>query len=196
MKELADLNYKELDSLSVEEKLKFLEEEFNMYEMNSQLQYDISQLSENNIIKFLESVVNGKSNFEVTQAGEYPAKKVAGIYKHANIEESEFFELLRILYLNDYVEVFKYKEFHIEEESVNSIFDNTPDNTHQHRYNLHRLYKTSKELFNEENYNGMENKGSEATMYYKFLKYGTIVDKICSYNTLIRLSNKGIVTVK
>ncbi|WP_312471224.1 hypothetical protein [Neobacillus sp.] len=194
MVELANLIYKELDSLSLEEKINLLEKEFNMYQSNRTIQYEINDLNENTIIKLLESVMNAKSSFQITQGGEYPAKLVADIYKYSNFGESEFFDHLKILYLNDYIEYVKVEEFDIKEESPEVIYDNHSqfDTTLQLRFNLHRLYRTNRELFNEERYIGLESIGSEARMYYRFLDYGTIIDKICSYETLMRLSNKGM----
>jgi len=192
LKGIADLNYKELDSLSLEEKSNLLMEEYRIYEINSVLQYEISELNEKKIIRLLESIIEAEANFQITQEGEYPAKLVADVASHSDFNEDEFFEYLKILFLNDYIDVFKDEDFPVAKESKNVIIENNPDLTYQLRYNLHRLYRNNRELFNEENFSGIENYNSESQMYYSFLKYGTIVEKICSYQTLIRLSNKGM----
>lgn len=192
MKELADLNFKELDSLTKEEITELLNKEFEMTEVNSSIQFNIEDLDENTIIKFLELIMNVKSNFQITEGGEYPAKSVADIFHHSKMEEHEFFVQLKVLYLNDYIEYFETEYFNINKDSRDVIFENSIDATYQIRYNLHRLYRNHKELFNEEWFNGFESPGSEAKMYHKFLNYGTLLEKICSYQTLIRLSNKGM----
>lgn len=194
MKELVDLNFEELDSMEIEEKKKLLDKEFEMYEINNSKKYLIDELSESSIVNFLDSVMNSESNHQITQGGEYPAKNVADIFNHSNLEKNEFFENLRILYLNDYIEYFTMEEFDISKDSRDVFYENVDniDSTYQLRFNLHRLFKTDNELFNEERFYGLESIGSEARMYSRFLFYGTIVDKICSLNTLVRLSNKGM----
>lgn len=194
MSELRNLTYKELDALSLEEKTSLLNKEFDMVQINSAFQWNLDNLNENKIINFLESVMNANSNHQITQGGEYPAKSAKDILNYSNFEENEFYDYLKILYLNDYIEYFKAEVFDINEESRDTIYDNIGevDATHQLRFNLHRLYRNHNELFNEEKYLGLENIGSEPRMYYEFLEYGTIIDIICSHQTKIRLSNKGM----
>ncbi|EDL65987.1 hypothetical protein [Bacillus sp. SG-1] len=194
MPELSELDFHGLDELSIDDKKNLLQEEYDMYQVNSSIRYEFDNLNEDAMNEFLESVFNAKAVMEVTQGGEYPAKLVASINDHSNLEEEEFFHLLRVLYLNDYIEYFKDKEFDLSEESKDVIYEdaNAVDTTFKTRYNLHRLFRNDKELFNEEYFSGHESINSEERMYYKFLNYGTIIDQICSYGTLIRLSNKGM----
>lgn len=194
MKEFADLDYLELDSLTKEDKQKYLEKEFEISGINTSLLFDLDILEENKVINLLESVMNAKSSREVTQGGVYPAKLVYDIFTYSKIEESEFYNYLKILYLNGFIEYLTLEDFDIELESRKVSFENINfiDPTQQFRYNLHRLYRTDKDLFNEEVYTGLQSLNSEEEMYYRFLNRGGLVEIICSYKPLIRLSNKGM----
>ncbi|EFI67588.1 hypothetical protein BFZC1_15535 [Lysinibacillus fusiformis ZC1] len=194
MKEFADLDYLELDSLTKEDKQKFLEKEYEISDINMSLLLDLDNLEENKVINLLESVMNAKSSRQVTQGGVYPAKLVYDILTYSKVDESEFYHYLKILYLNGFIEHLTFEDFDIELESRMIIFENIDflDPTQQFRYNLHRLYRTDKDLFNQEVYTGFQNFNSEEDMYYRFLNRGSLVDIICSSKPLIRLSNKGM----
>ncbi|MGG1400196.1 hypothetical protein ABE288_20590 [Bacillus salipaludis] len=200
MKALSKYSYKELDSLTIEEKEELLQKEYDIVKNNRSARFELEEILEDEneqelINRILESILNAESPSEVLGEGEYPAKLAVAVLNHSEIGEDKFFEYIRLLYLNDYIDYSRFEEFNIDENSEDRLYDtniNMIDPTHQYRYNLHRLYKTNKELFAEGKFKGFEGLGSDLVIYYDILKQGSIIDTICSYESMIKLSNKGM----
>lgn len=189
-----ELTFKQIDSLSVEEVKGLLNQEYEEYEKNSEIEFEMNSIDSVKMINLLESILNAESNMKITDYGKFPTKLAGDVLKFSKLEEEEFYRYLRILYMNDYIDFLKIGNFNINEESelINGEGISKIDRSYITRYNLHRIYRSHSNLFNEENFRGFENIGSEEMMYNKLLNYGTIVNCINSPLTSIGLSDKGL----
>lgn len=205
---LGRLTKKELRGLSPEEILALLKCEWDACILNEELKLDNGDKQSINVLKAYYVKRASMEFYNTSPDNPYTGKLNYSIFDALGFEdENTFTHLLKILYLNGYLQkvyVLDMDKFDLDAE-FSEDFYNPPTKIIPHEHNLLWIFTNYRDMFSVEVLHNKDDEfklqhnalffgvnDSPEEIYAKMNSYGTVVELICSLDSVLSLSNRGM----